>query len=189
MKILFRDKGYKHNARYFKRMSATIPTAPSISELKEDKGLLVVSQRSSDDAVKIETFPIGQDNILTCEEAIAQGCPIMKPTSTKKIGVWCSGIGKRFAEYVVVSTPKEITSSRKRAEKQTEEERKRIWVSILRELNRYTDAELNAHYEASSQEWRNWCNDAVLFYAYNAVIFKKGVPCFELPKEKIAEAH
>ena len=170
-------------------MSATIPTAPTMNELKEDKGLLVASVRESDGAVKIESFPIGQDNILTREEAIAKGCPILKPTSTKKIGIWCSGIGKRFAEYVVVSTAKEIEKFRKSAERQNEEDRKKVWVNILRELNRYTDAELNAHYEVSSKEWRDWCNDAMLFYAYNSVIFKKGIPCFELPKEELAKAH
>jgi len=159
----------------------TIPTP-----LKEDKNVWVIS---IDDAVKTESFPIGQDNILTPDEAIAQGCPIMKHTSNKKIGIWCGGIGKRFAEYVVVSTPNEIEHSRKMAEEQTEEDRNRVWVGILRELNRYTDAELKAHYEVMSEEWREWCDNAMLFYAYNSVIYKKGISCFEQSKQEIENAH
>ena len=160
----------------------------SMPELKPDAGIVVASRRESDGAVKIESFPVGK-NVLTPEEAVEQGLPIIKPTSTKKIGVWCGGISTRFKDYIVITSAKEITQSIKNGEKLDEQERKRIWVSILRELNRYTDEELNAHYEATDQEWRDWCNDAVLFYAYNAIIFKKGIPSVELSTEQKKTAH
>jgi hypothetical protein len=156
-------------------------------EMKPDAGILVASVRESDGAVKIESFPISE-NVLTPQEAVEQGLHIIKPTSTKKIGVWCGGIAERFKEYSIISSAKEITGMIKNAEKLEEKERKHIWVSILRELHKHTDEQLNAHYEAQSQEWRDWCNDAVLFYAYNAVIFKKGIPSMELTTADKARA-
>jgi hypothetical protein len=157
------------------------------TEMKPDAGVVIASVCESDGAVKIESFPLGK-NVLTPDEAREQGLPIIKPNSKKKIGIWCGGIGTRFNEYSIISTAKEITGMIKNAEKQNEAERKHIWVSILRELNRYTDEELNAHYEATDQAWRDWCNDAVLFYAYNAVIFKKGIPSMELTTADKARA-
>ena len=148
------------------------------TEMKPDAGI-VATVRKRDGAVKIESFLTGNPNVLTQEEVKEQGLPTVKPNSTEEIYIWCGGISNRFKEYSVVSTAKEITGVIKSVEKQDEKERKHTWVSILRELTRYTDEELNAHYEAHDQAWGDWCNDAVLFYAYNAVIFKKGIPCRE----------
>jgi len=156
--------------------------------MNTDAGIIAVSVRESDGAVKIESFPTGNPNILSVCEAQSQGLPIIKPTSSKKIGVWCGGIGTRFKEYIILSTAKEITAQIKSAEKLGEQDRKRIYVSVLRNLNKYTNEELHAHYEATNQEWRDWCNDAILFYAYNAVIFKKGIPSVELSKADKARA-
>jgi hypothetical protein len=127
--------------------------------------------------------------LLTPEEAVEQGLPIINPTSTKKIGILCGGISTRFKEYIIMTTAKQITQAVKNGEKRDEQQRKRIWVSILRELTKYTDEELHAHYEATDQEWRNWCDDAVLFYAYNTIIFKKGIPSVELSAEQKKRAH
>jgi hypothetical protein len=156
--------------------------------MNPDARIAVASVRESDGAVKIESFSTGNPNILSVCEAQAQGLPIIKPTSSKQIGVWCGGIGTRFKEYIILSTAKEITAQIKSAEKLGEQDRKRIYICVLRNLNKYTDEELNAHYEATDQVWRDWCNDAILFYAYNAVIFKKGIPSMELSKADKARA-
>ena len=155
--------------------------------MKPDAGI-VATVRERDGAVKIESFLTGNPNVLTLKKAKKQGLLTVKPNSTKEIGIWCGGISNRFKEYSVISTAKEITGVIKSVEKQDEKERKHTWVSILRELSRYTDEELNAHYEATDQAWRDWCSDAVLFYAYNAVIFKKGIPSMELTTADSARA-
>jgi len=127
--------------------------------------------------------------LLTPEEAVEQGLPIIKPTSTKKIGIWCGGISTRFKEYIIMTTAKQVHQAVKTSKKLDEQQRKRIWVNILRELTKYTDEELHAHYEATDQEWRNWCDDAILFYAYNSIIFNKGIPSVELSAEQKTSAH
>ena len=73
----------------------------STIEMKPDSGILAVSRRESDGAVKIESFPVGNPNVLTPAEAVEQGLPIIKPNSTKKIGIWCGGIGSRFKDYSI----------------------------------------------------------------------------------------
>jgi hypothetical protein len=147
------------------------------TEMKPDAGIIVASV--CDEGVKIESFPIGK-NVLTPQEAKEQGLQIIKPTSKKEVAIWCGGISERFKEYSVICCPNQITKTIKIAEKHTEQERKHIWVSIIRQLNIYTNEQLNAHYEAQNNEWRNWCDDVALFYSYNAVIFKKGIPAMEL---------
>jgi hypothetical protein len=155
---------------------------------KPDSGIVIASLNESNGAVGIETFLIGDDNILTPQEAKDKGLKCIKNSSTKEFGILCRGIGERFKDYIIISTPKEVTDLIEQAEEKDEQESRRIWLGIIRELNRYTDEELNAHYEAKDKEWRDWCTDAVLFYAYNAVIFGKGVPAVEITKEQKAKA-
>ena len=155
-------------------------------EMKPDTGLLVASVRESDGAVKLESYPVS--NNLTPQEAHAQGLKFVNPTSTEKIALWGGGIAHRFKGYAIVTTVKEIDDVIHIIEKKDKIESKRIWVAILRNLHKYTDEELNSNWEASNQAWSNWCDDAALFFAYNVVIFGKGIPAMDLPENEVAQA-
>ena len=155
-------------------------------EMKPETKLLAISVRESDGAVELESYPVS--NNLTPQEAHAQGLKIVNPTSTKKIALWGGGIAHRFKEYAFVTTAKEIDDMINKIKKKDEIERKRVWVRVLRELHKYTNEELNANWEASNQAWSDWCCDAAIFFAYNAVIFGKGIPSMEITKNHIAQA-
>jgi hypothetical protein len=114
--------------------------------------------------------------ILTVEEARAKGMETVDSASTEFIAVVCGGIAERFSDYLVVTTPQEIDKGVYSAKEKSVKEQKRIWVDILRNLTRYTDEELERHERDRTPEWDEWCNDAVLFFAYNHVVFKKGIP-------------
>jgi hypothetical protein len=156
------------------------------TELKPDNSILVVSGNDTRREVKVESFPIGT-NLLTPQEAREQGLSLPKK-SKKEVAVWCGGIASCFNEYRIMTSTEVIEKTIKNAEKSCEAERKRIWVSITRQLHKHTAEQLNAHYERNSQEWRDWCDDCVLWYAYNAILFKKGIPVMEMSAEDKARA-
>lgn len=149
-----------------------------MSDIKET-GILVVS--GDENGVSLETFRVSKD-VLSVTEAKEQGLEIVNPNSTDEIGVWCGGISNRFKDYIIVTTSKMVTETIDLVEQKTEQQRKAHWVQITRNLNKYTDAELNHHYDTSSQEWSDWGNDAVLWFAYNSVIFNKGIPAVNIKK-------
>lgn len=48
---------------------------------------------------------------------------------------------------------------------------------------KYTDAQLNAYYEAKGREWTMWCQDVIIFHAHNNVVSKKSIEnFFNVPK-------
>ena len=159
------------------------------TEMKPDNTLLVVSASKINGETKVELFPVNTTNLLTPQEAKDKGLALKgKPSKKKNVAVWCGLIASRFNEYQVITSTAEINDAIKTAEKSCEAERKRMWVSITRQLHKHSDEELNAHYERGSKEWRDWCADSVLWFAYNAVLFKKGVPIVEMNAQDKARA-
>ena len=150
----------------------------------KETGILVVS--GDENGVSVETFRVSKD-ILSVAEAEEQGLSIVNPYSNDAIGVWCGGISNRFKDYIIVTTSKQITEYIELVEKKTEKDRKLAWVQITRNLNKYSDDELNHHYETSSQEWSDWGDDAVLFFAFNSVIFNKGIPAVNINAEQLSK--
>jgi hypothetical protein len=43
--------------------------------------------------------------------------------------------------------------------------------SVLRQLYKYDETKLTEHYNQRNQEWRNWCDDVLLYYCFNYVLF------------------
>ena len=137
----------------------------------------------------ISAFEGGHTRLLSPEEARARGMETIDPTSTETIALTCGGIHPRFKDTAVVTTPKEVNDTVKLAETTTERERRRIWKETLTSLTQYSDEEFNSHYSNNTQEWKDWCDDAIIFFAYNAIIFKKGIPAItNLTAEQTAEA-
>lgn len=92
----------------------------------------------------------------------------------------CKEIHERFKEYAVKTTHVEIKEIVDKA--LTEPRGKQIYMfrSIFHELIKYSDDELNTHYNNKDQEWQDWCNDVALFYVYRLVLLDKMIPIFKL---------
>jgi hypothetical protein len=49
-------------------------------------------------------------------------------------------------------------------------------MGTLRNLTKYSEEELNAEYELKSQKWRDFCDDALLFYVARLLLMGKEIP-------------
>lgn len=115
--------------------------------------------------------------ILDIETARQQGHEIIGVNEeTEQLLLTGELINPKYKEYLILTNSKQINEQIERCESRPVAENKRIWLSILRNLNQYTPDELNRHYELCDRAWKNWCDDAVLWYCYNAVVFNKGIP-------------
>lgn len=141
-----------------------------------------------DEGVKVNTFPTSNNNILTLQEANGKH-EILQSTSQEQGGLCGGDISSRFKKYLVMTTPKILHEQIDKIKKQTEMEKKRIFVEILQNLHKWTDDELNSHYEQKNKDWYFWCDDVVLYFAYNAVIFNKGIPFVEMTAEQIKKTN
>lgn len=108
----------------------------------------------------------------------------IKKLKKQKHALICTDINKRFKEYAVITSDKEVKDTVKECEKEPIEVVKFRFKLIYKSLMKYTDRELNQHFEAKDQEWQDWCNDVVLFYAHRFVIFEGRllIPLMELPE-------
>lgn len=87
------------------------------------------------------------------------------------MGLVCGQIHKRFKEYVVKTTDKEIKEMVEKAKNDDKEKVKFIFTKTFENITKYSDKELNEHYEKKTEEWFNWCNDVALFYCSRFVLF------------------
>jgi hypothetical protein len=95
--------------------------------------------------------------------------------SSEKLVVACKYINERFKEYFVQTTHAEIKAQIDILIAD-EAKARAVYVGTLENLNKWTDEELNTHYELKNQDWNNFCNDAVLFYCARFVLMKQEIP-------------
>ena len=102
------------------------------------------------------------------------------------IYLMCGDIHPRFKEYCVQTTHKEIMEGFESAQQSSLEERKGIFRSVYVALTKYTDDELNQHWESQTQEWTDWCNDVALFYVYRRLLFETAyIPIVDNPNKRL----
>ncbi len=107
-----------------------------------------------------------------------------KKISKRKHAVTCGDIHKRFKEYAVITSDKEVKESIERCQNEPIEAVKFRFKLIYHSLTQYSDKELNEHFEEKNQKWQDWCNDVILFYVHRFIIFegKLFIPIMELPE-------
>lgn len=125
------------------------------------------------------------NNILSVEEAHTRGLQILNRENRlnpndKNIAVCCDLIAPKFKEFYVATSVIEIEELIEDIKTYPLEQIKIIWVNVLRNLMRYNADELRNLYHQQNDEWFNFCTDVVLWYCYNAILFKKGIPVVEL---------
>jgi len=127
-------------------------------------------------------------NILTIAEASNEGFEIINSKNQanpnrKNLLLHGKFIHKKFSEFCVATSVNEIEECMKTLEGRDMKECKRMWLSVLTELSKYSNEQLTFHYERSDTEWRNWCDDCLLWFCYNARVFGKGIPGSYLPDD------
>ncbi len=119
----------------------------------------------------------------------------------KILMVSCEKIHKRFNEYIIKTTHKEITDIRKNLLREIKDDDLNNWNKdnniknlyhkksnikqiekrfnkIYDNIMKYTDYELNEIYEKQNNKWFDWCNDVIIYYVYNNVLNNQVIPVF-----------
>tara|TARA_R110000744_G_scaffold322612_1_gene428559 strand:- start:182 stop:610 length:429 start_codon:yes stop_codon:yes gene_type:complete len=122
--------------------------------------------------------------------------------------VSCNTIDKRFSEYYIKTTHKEIMDTITEYNDKLEKDKDEKWCKIKNEghnligihfrklshrkiieaqfneisknINQYSDKELNDLYEKKNQLWTDWCNDCILYYCCNRVLNNIMIPTITL---------
>lgn len=88
----------------------------------------------------------------------------------------CIDIHPKLASYGVQTTHSEVMDLIATSKADSIENTKRIYVGSLRNLVRWSESELNMHYQKKNQHWINFCNDVILFYVARHILLKKEIP-------------
>jgi hypothetical protein len=102
-------------------------------------------------------------------------------TDEKECVVVCKEIDERFKEYFIKTEHKEIEKLVEMMMAKDRNEQYRIFASSYKMLTKYDDKTLDGHYTNDTQQWRNWCDDVVIFYSVRLVLLKKLVPIVPMP--------
>lgn len=168
-------------------MNAT--TEPKIAIISP-VGTILIGKDEEGNHKTTDRFELGET--LTQEQiqsAVEAGtAKLVPPIGRKKKGktavkvfLWCGGIADRFKEYLVATPQVALEEQIATVKRRSNKESKAIYVSVLRNLHQWTDEQLHKNYVAKNGAWENWCDDCVLFFAYNHILFNKGIPAVEPP--------
>lgn len=91
-----------------------------------------------------------------------------------------SSVSPKFHEFAVQTSLKEIEKMKRITEKQSLEECKQLWSSVLHELTVYTPDELKNHYDKNDKVWKNWCDDCLIWNCLNKRVFNKDIKMIPL---------
>ena len=94
--------------------------------------------------------------------------------------VTCQGISDRFKAYAVLTTDDQIKELLDIYEHCIRKVTAQAYRKCFVELTKYTDDDLEFHYQLCDNVWKNWCNDVVIFYAMRYVLFNTLIPISEL---------
>ena len=119
----------------------------------------------------------------------------------KILMVSCEKIHKRFNEYIIKTTHKEIIDIRNNLLREIKDDDLNNWNKdnniknlyykksnikqiekrfnkIYDNIMKYTNYELNEIYEKQNNKWLNWCKDIIIYYVYNNVLNNQVIPVF-----------
>jgi hypothetical protein len=98
-----------------------------------------------------------------------------------RIGLIAGECHPRFNEYIVETTRRELDEGMSIAQSHSQQEQRRRFGDILRNVNRYTDGELSEHHRLYNQEFKDWCNGVALCLIYRKLILNRDIPVVALP--------
>jgi len=105
------------------------------------------------------------DDLLTVENVISS-----------KFVLTCGEIHPRFKSYAIQTTDKEIKECIKSQKDDRKEKIIRLSLSCYAALTQFTDEDLHQHFLSNNQDWKNWCNDVLIFLVVRFLLFDKPIP-------------
>jgi len=117
--------------------------------------------------------------ILSVEELLQPGVDLLQNVrNPNERNLMLTGelINPKFSAFRVLTSMNEIQDVLKHIHNEPIEEVKHAWVICLKDLTRFSSDELIKHYNKNNKIWKEWCSDVVMWYCYNAIVFKKGIP-------------
>ena len=94
-----------------------------------------------------------------------------KDLKLQEITLCCAVIDERFSEYYVITNKNKFEKLINDASDESRENKILMFKILHENINKYTDEQLNKHFNEKNNDWDNWCNDVALFYAYRHVLF------------------
>ena len=92
----------------------------------------------------------------------------------KKLIIPAKYVSERFHEYGILIIDTAIfTECWNRLKGKEKVETIPILMAITRNIMKYSDEELNEHYKASNQAFKDWGDDIILFYIHRAAMDDK----------------
>jgi len=89
----------------------------------------------------------------------------------KKLIIPAKYVNERFSEYAILITSEDdFTECCNRLKGKSIEEVLPKLIAITRNIMKYSDKELNEHYEANNQAFKDWGDDVILFYIHRAAM-------------------
>lgn len=58
----------------------------------------------------------------------------------------------------------------------SDRELRHLFASSLRNLTQWSNEELHNHWKIQNQEWKDFCEDVIIFYTARAVLMEKPIP-------------
>jgi hypothetical protein len=101
----------------------------------------------------------------------------------KNLEICCGDISPKFNNYYINVSEEDIINTIKKIETSPINDVKTVFASCLREILKYEPSTIHELYANQRQEWKNWCDDIVIYFACRKKIFGKKIPIASFDEE------
>jgi len=106
-----------------------------------------------------------------------------KKNPPKTLELCCGDISPKFSNYYINVSEKDILNSIEKMIDYAIEDIKTVFASCLREILKYEPSTIHELYLKRSIEWKNWCDDIVIYFICRKKIFGKKIPIARFDEE------
>ena len=101
----------------------------------------------------------------------------------KTLELCCGDISPKFNNYYINVSEDDILKSIQKMIDYPIEDIKTVFASCLREILKYEPSTIHDFYVKRSIEWKNWCDDIVIYFVCRKKIFGKKIPIANFEEE------
>jgi hypothetical protein len=101
----------------------------------------------------------------------------------KTLELCCGDISPKFSNYYINVSEDDILKSIQKMIDYPIEDIKTVFASCLREILKYEPSTIHEFYVKRSIEWKNWCDDIVIYFVCRKKIFGKKIPVATFDEE------
>ena len=110
----------------------------------------------------------------------SSGSPSNNP---KTLELCCGDISPKFNNYYINVSEDDILKSIQKMIDYPIEDIKTVFASCLREILKYEQSTIHDFYVKRSIEWKNWCDNIVIYFVCRKKIFGKKIPIANFDEE------